>query len=76
MFLRSQRFLAGEVMIEECWRDECKIHKGAIMSSGKYRRHDGHNPVQIKDGKVVRLRKNGTVKAILGTLADMKRNKK
>jgi hypothetical protein len=36
------------------------------MSSGKYKSHRGFNPIQIKDGMVVRLRKNGTVKAVLG----------
>jgi hypothetical protein len=46
------------------------------MSSGKLKRHDGFNPVQIKDGKVVRLNKNGTVRSILGAIADIKRNKK
>ena len=36
------------------------------MSSGKYKRHEKFNAIQIKDGMIVRLRKNGTVKAILG----------
>jgi hypothetical protein len=36
------------------------------MSSGKYKPHRGFNPIQIKDGMVVRLRKNGTVKTVLG----------
>jgi hypothetical protein len=36
------------------------------MSSGKYKPHRGFNPIQIKDGYVVRLRKDGSVKAILG----------
>ena len=36
------------------------------MSSGKYKSHRGFNPIQIKDGMVVRLRKNGTVNAVLG----------
>ena len=36
------------------------------MSSGKYKPHRGFNPIQIKDGMVVRLRKNGTVKNVLG----------
>lgn len=36
------------------------------MSSGKYRRHDGFNSVQIKNGLVVRLNKNGTIRTILG----------
>ena len=36
------------------------------MSSGKYKPHRGFNPVQIKNGFVVRLNKNGTVRAVLG----------
>ena len=36
------------------------------MSSGKFVRHDGFNQVQIKDGCIVRLNKNGTVRSILG----------
>ena len=36
------------------------------MSSGKYKSHYGFNPIQIKNGLVVRLRKDGTVKAVLG----------
>jgi len=46
------------------------------MSSGKYKRHDGFNPVQIKDGNIVRLRKDGTVKAILGKYGEYKKNDK
>jgi len=46
------------------------------MSSGKYKRHDGFNPVQIKNGMVVRLRKDGTVKAVLGKLEEYKKNAK
>ena len=45
------------------------------MSSGKLKRHDGFNPVQIKDGKVVRLNKNGTVRSILGAVKDMRKKK-
>jgi hypothetical protein len=36
------------------------------MSSGKYKPHRAFNTVQIKDGMVVRLNKNGTVRAVLG----------
>ena len=36
------------------------------MSSGKYRRHDGFNSIQIRNGLVVRLNKNGTIRAVLG----------
>jgi len=36
------------------------------MSTGKYKPHRGFNPIQIKNGTVVRLRKDGTIKAVLG----------
>lgn len=36
------------------------------MSSGQYKTHRGFNSVQIKNGMVVRLNKNGTVRAVLG----------
>jgi hypothetical protein len=36
------------------------------MSSGQLKRHDGFNNTQIKNGLVVRLRKDGTVKEVLG----------
>jgi hypothetical protein len=36
------------------------------MSSGKYKPHRGFNSVQIRNGSVVRLNKNGTVRAVLG----------
>lgn len=36
------------------------------MSSGQYKKSHKFNPIQIKDGMVVRLRKDGTVKAVLG----------
>lgn len=35
------------------------------MSSGKFKRHDSFNKTVIKEGKIVRLRKDGTIKAIL-----------
>jgi hypothetical protein len=53
-----------------------RYQAGEVMSSGKYKRHDKFNPVQIKDGQVVRLNKNGTVRSILGALKDMKKDKK
>lgn len=37
------------------------------MSSGKLKVHRGFNAVQIKDGKIVRLNKDGTVRAVLDT---------
>jgi hypothetical protein len=36
------------------------------MSSGQLKPHRGFNSVQIRDGYVVRLNKNGTVRATLG----------
>jgi hypothetical protein len=36
------------------------------MSSGKYKPHRKFNTVQIKDGMVVRLNKNGSIRAVLG----------
>lgn len=32
------------------------------MSSGSHKRHDGFNKMQIRDGFIVVLRKNGSVK--------------
>ena len=37
-----------------------------MASSGTYKRHDGFNPIQIKNGYIVRINKNGTVRSILG----------
>lgn len=37
------------------------------MSSGSLKKHYGFNKTQIRDGKIVRLRKNGTVAAVLDT---------
>lgn len=44
------------------------------MSSGQYKPHRGFNPVQIKDGMVVRLNKDGRIKAILGKVGEYKKN--
>jgi hypothetical protein len=35
-------------------------------SSGSFFKNHGFNPMQIKDGRIVRLRKDGSVKADLG----------
>jgi hypothetical protein len=35
-------------------------------SSGSYFKNHGFNPMQIKDGRIVRLRKDGSIKADLG----------
>lgn len=45
-------------------------------SSGKYRAKHPFNPVQIKDGMVVRLRKDGTVKAVLGKYGEYSKKSK
>ena len=37
-----------------------------MASSGSYKRHDGFNPVQIKNGLVVRMGKNGIIRSVLG----------
>jgi hypothetical protein len=45
-------------------------------SSGKYKTKHPFNPIQIKDGMIVRLRKDGTVKAVLGKYGEYgKKNK-
>jgi hypothetical protein len=46
------------------------------MSSGQYKPSRKFNPIQIKDGMIVRLRKDGTVKAILGKYGEYGKNKK
>lgn len=46
------------------------------MSSGKYKRHEKFNPIQIKDGMVVRLRKDGTIKAVLGKYGEYNKKTK
>lgn len=45
------------------------------MSSGKYTPHRGFNPIQIKDGFIVRLNKNGTVRSILDKYPKEKKDK-
>lgn len=46
------------------------------MSSGKYKPHRQFNPIQIKNGMVVRLRKDGTVKAVLGKYGEYGKDNK
>ena len=46
------------------------------MSSGKLKVHRGFNKTQIRDGWIVRLRKDGTIKADLGPYPKEKRDKK
>lgn len=42
------------------------------MSSGKLKIHRGFNKTQIRDGFIVRLRKDGTVRAVLGKYGEKK----
>ena len=44
------------------------------MSSGKFKRHDGFNSVIIRDGLVVRLNKNGTIRTVLGKYGEYGKN--
>ena len=44
-------------------------------SSGSLKVHHGFNPVQIKNGFIVRLNKNGTVKSVLDTWPPQKDKK-
>jgi len=37
------------------------------MSSGKLKPHYGFNKTQIKNGQIVRIRKNGTIADVLDT---------
>ena len=46
------------------------------MSSGQWKPHRGFNPIQIKNGMIVRLRKDGTIKAVLGKYGEYKKDKK
>ena len=36
------------------------------MSSGQYSKHIKFNPIQVRNGMVVRLRKDGRIKQVLG----------
>lgn len=45
----------------------------ANKSSGSYFKDHGFNPMQIKNGRIVRLRKDGTIKADLGPYPKEKR---
>ena len=58
------------------WSWIIRLSKDTIMSSGQYKQHRGFNPVQIKDGMVVRLRKDGSVKAVLGKYGEYGKQKR
>lgn len=44
------------------------------MSSGKYKSKHSFNSIQIKDGMIVRLRKDGRIQSILGKVGEYKKN--
>jgi len=44
------------------------------MSSGKYKSKHSFNPIQIKDGMIVRLHKDGRIQSILGKVGEYKKN--
>lgn len=44
------------------------------MSSGQYKPHRGFNPIQIKNGLVVRIRKDGRIQSVLGKVGEYKKN--
>ena len=46
------------------------------MSSGQYKKRHKFNPVQIKDGMIVRLNKDGTVRSVLGKYGEYKKDDK
>ena len=46
------------------------------MSSGSYKKHRAFNPIQIKDGMIVRLNKNGTIRSVIGKYGEKKNGKK
>ena len=45
------------------------------MSSGKLKPHRGFNPVQIKNGMIVRLNKDGTIRSVIGKYGEVKDGK-
>lgn len=45
------------------------------MSSGQLKRHDGFNPVQIKNGLIVRMNRNGTIRSVLGKYGEYGKQK-
>jgi len=46
------------------------------MSSGSFKRHDRFNPIQIKNGMVVRLSKDGNIREVLGKYGEYKKDAK
>lgn len=52
------------------------VEMASGKSSGKFRSKHPFNPIQIKNGMVVRLRKDGTVKAVLGKYGEYNKKNK
>lgn len=46
------------------------------MSSGQHKVHRPFNSIQIKDGMVVKLRKDGRIKAVLGKYGEYTKDAK
>ena len=46
------------------------------MSSGQYKKSHKFNPVQIKDGMIVRLNKDGTIRSVIGKYGEFKKDDK
>ena len=46
------------------------------MSSGQHKVHRPFNSIQIKDGMVVKLRKDGRIKAVLGKYGEYSKDAK
>ena len=42
------------------------------MSSGQYKKHIKFNSMQIKDGMIVRLNKDGSIRSIIGKYGEKK----
>ena len=47
-----------------------------MSSSGSFKRHDRFNPIQIKNGMVVRLSKDGNIREVLGKYGEYKKDAK
>ena len=46
------------------------------MSSGQWKPHRKFNPVQIKNGQIVRLRKDGRIQSVIDTWPPKKKQEK
>jgi len=68
--VKSRKQAIAIALSEAGMSKKTKKKKEEVMSSGRYKRHDGFNPIQIKNGMVVRLNKNGTIRSVLGKYGD------